>query len=472
MSRSFRRGELPTLVLVCILAIISGASLSTTGSPAGQTRAARASKGATAVAYECPMHPEVTSKRRGKCPKCGMTLRARSKSLQPTATTGDDSNTAPNPTARTQEIGIPTLRIPDAAVVDQNGRRFNFYTDLVKGKTVIINFIFTTCTNICPSLTATFRGLQQDLGERAGRDVQLISISVDPTTDVPERLKEYSARFKAGPGWTFVTGSKAEIDVLLKALGAMVATKTDHTPMVLIGNDDASYWTRTYGLSPRSALLKTVNEAVSRNRGLNQTIGASATPRSEGSARPIPPVPGGSEGNNSNAGSSSSGSGKYFPNHILLTQDNKPVHFYDDLLKGKVALINFLFTTCQGVCSPMTANLARVQSYLTEHLGREVVMISISVDPLTDTPKRLKTYADKFKIKPGWYFLTGKKENVEWVLYKLGGYVEDKQTHSGILIIGNEATGEWMKVHAMANPTEIASAVTKLLAAKSAKTNP
>jgi cytochrome oxidase Cu insertion factor (SCO1/SenC/PrrC family) len=99
-------------------------------------------------------------------------------------------------------------------------------------------------------------------------------------------------------------------------------------------------------------------------------------------------------------------------------------------------------------------------------------MVSISVDPLTDTPERLRTYADKFKVKPGWYFLTGKKENVDWVLYKLGGYVEDKQTHSGVLIIGNEATGEWMKVHAMANPTEIASAVTKLLAAKSAKTNP
>lgn len=165
----------------------------------------------------------------------------------------------------------------------------------------------------------------------------------------------------------------------------------------------------------------------------------------------------------------SSAGAKYFPNHVLITQDNKPVHFYNDLLKGKVALINFIFTTCQGVCAPMTANLARVQNYVSEQMGREVVIISISVDPQTDTPERLKAYAEKFKAKPGWYFLTGKKENIDWVLYKLGGYVEDKATHTSVLIVGNEATGEWMKVHAMANPSEIASAVTKLLAPKSVK---
>ena len=108
-----------------------------------------------------------------------------------------------------------SLRIPDATVYDQNGNKLKFYTDLVKGKTVAINFIFTTCTAICPSLTATFRRVQQELGDRVGQDVHLISVSVDPTTDVPERLKEYAAKFKAGPGWTFVTGDKVEIDSVL-----------------------------------------------------------------------------------------------------------------------------------------------------------------------------------------------------------------------------------------------------------------
>ena len=159
----------------------------------------------------------------------------------------------------------------------------------------------------------------------------------------------------------------------------------------------------------------------------------------------------------------SSASAKYFPNLVMRSQDGVSVHFYEDLLKGKVVLINFIFTTCQGVCSPMTANLARVQSYLAEHMDKEVVMISISVDPETDTPDVLRNYAAKFKTKPGWYFLTGEKRNVDWVLYKLGGYVEQKQQHNSLLIIGTEATGEWMKVNAMGSPSEIASLVTKLL---------
>src|SRR5262245_60823153 len=102
---------------------------------------------------------------------------------------------------------ISPTRIPDTPVRDQNGNWPNLYTEPVKGRTVAINFIFTTCTTICPSLTATFRKVQQDLAARAP-DVQLISVSVDPITDTPERLRDFAARFGAGPGWTFVTGEK------------------------------------------------------------------------------------------------------------------------------------------------------------------------------------------------------------------------------------------------------------------------
>ena len=91
------------------------------------------------------------------------------------------------------------------------------------------------------------------------------------------------------------------------------------------------------------------------------------------------------------------------------------------------------------------------------------MILSISVDPTVDTPDKLKRYADNFKARPGWYFLTGEKQNVDWVLYKLGGYVEDKMKHSGVLIIGNEATGEWVKTAALRNPAQIAEAVTALL---------
>jgi protein SCO1/2 len=154
-------------------------------------------------------------------------------------------------------------RIPDIPVRDQNGRPLKFYTDLVKGKTVVINVIFTTCTTICPSLTATLRRVQEGLAARAP-DVQLISISVDPTTDTPERLRDFATRFHAGPGWTFVTGDKADIDSLLGALGAAAVNASDHTPTILVSNDVTGYRTRTYGLSSPAALVKVVTEAASR----------------------------------------------------------------------------------------------------------------------------------------------------------------------------------------------------------------
>lgn len=406
-----------------------------------QPRTPHAAAKTAAVIYECPMHPEVTSKKRGKCPKCGMTFRVR-ENAPPVTANSDAGTAAPE---KSDGSVASNLRIPDALVVDQDGRKLKFYSDLVKDKTVAINFIFTTCTTICPTLTATFRRVQQNLGVRAGRDVHLISISVDPTTDVPERLKDYATKFKAGPGWTFVTGGKSEIDSLLKAFGALSATKNDHTPMVLIGNDPAAHWTRTYGAAAPSVLVKAIDEAAAKKGpAASSTAGSSAPAKSTGK----------------------SAAANYFPNNVLLTQDNKPVHFYDDMLKGKVVVISFIFTTCKGVCSPMTANLARAQDYLAEHVGRDVVMISLSVDPLTDTPAVLKAYADKFKVKPGWFFLTGEKKNVDWVLYKLGGYTADKEQHSSVLIIGNEATGEWMKIHAMAKPAAIADAVSKLLTSK------
>jgi cytochrome oxidase Cu insertion factor (SCO1/SenC/PrrC family) len=393
------------------------------------------------VSYVCPMHAEVTSNRPGRCPKCGMDLKAQSAAdSQKTSDAGAVEKT-------TGETNLK-LQIPDTTVYDQHGRKLNFYTDLVKGKTVAINFIFTTCQGICPTLAATFRRVQQSLGERVGQDIQLISISVDPTTDVPERLKDFSMKFKAGPGWAFVTGNKQEIDGLLSALGGYVSNKNDHTPLILIGNDEASFWTRTYGLSPATQIVNLVNDAASKSAGLSHV----ADGEQMMSERKM--------------NSPSETAASYFPNHVLLTQDNKPVHFYADLIKGKVVLINFLFTTCKGVCSPMTANLAKVQKYLGERVGSEVVMISLTVDPETDTPAVLKKYAESFKAQPGWYFLTGDKKTVDWVLYKLGGYVKDKEQHNSLLIIGNEATGEWMKVHAMSNPTEIAEAVTRMLAPK------
>ena len=105
--------------------------------------------------------------------------------------------------------------------------------------------------------------MQQEARTR-GLDVQLISVSVDPTVDTPQRLQEYAKRFKAESGWTFVTGDKAEIDSLLQVMGVAIANKNDHTPMVLIGNEVADSWTRTYGLSSPKTIVDLIESASSR----------------------------------------------------------------------------------------------------------------------------------------------------------------------------------------------------------------
>ena len=157
---------------------------------------------------------------------------------------------------------VPKMNIPDIEVLDQNGRKIHFYTDLVKGQTVVINFIFTTCTTICPPLGATFARVQKELGDKVGRDVRFISISVDPATDTPERLKAWGAKFHAGDGWTFVTGNKPQVDELLRVLGASSARREDHSPTVLIGNDAQGAWTRTYGLANTGQLVQIINDMM------------------------------------------------------------------------------------------------------------------------------------------------------------------------------------------------------------------
>jgi cytochrome oxidase Cu insertion factor (SCO1/SenC/PrrC family) len=170
---------------------------------------------------------------------------------------------ATEPKAAAEASSFSSMNIPDEQVLDQNGKELKFYSDLVKNKTVAINFIFTTCTAICPSLAATFRRVQQDAAAR-GVEVQLISVSVDPTTDTPERLRDFATKFKAGPNWTFVTGDKARIDSVLQALGASVANKTDHTPMILIGNEASDHWTRAYGLTSPVKIVDLLTDAAKR----------------------------------------------------------------------------------------------------------------------------------------------------------------------------------------------------------------
>jgi protein SCO1/2 len=150
---------------------------------------------------------------------------------------------------------------------------------------------------------------------------------------------------------------------------------------------------------------------------------------------------------------------KYFTDVELINQDGKKVRFYSDVLKGKTVVVNAFFTSCTSVCPPMNRNMEKIQEALGDRVGRDVFLVSMTVDPEVDTPARMKEYAQKFHAGPGWIFLTGKKENLDWALYKLGQYVEQKDDHKTIFIIGNEPTGLWKKAFGIANVAELVQVV-------------
>jgi len=166
---------------------------------------------------------------------------------------------------------------------------------------------------------------------------------------------------------------------------------------------------------------------------------------------------------NSGAAVQSPWGADYFPNVPLVTQDGKKVRFFDDLLRGKVVAINFVFTGCSASCPMETARLRQVQELLADRMGKDVFFYSISIDPDNDTPEVLKAYAAKFNVGPGWTFLTGRSQDVDLLRVKLGLYMpplkggKPSNDHDLSLVIGNQATGRWMKASPMENPEVLAT---------------
>ena len=163
-------------------------------------------------------------------------------------------------------VVISGLRIPDVELFDQNGKPVRFYSDVVKGRVVAINTIFTTCTTICPLMGANFAKLGKLLDRKDGK-LSLVSISIDPVVDTPERLKEWSGAFgQTGVEWTLLTGSKANVDTVLKALQVFTADKQDHAPIVLIGGDSAGDWARASALLPPTKLAELIQARLAAKK--------------------------------------------------------------------------------------------------------------------------------------------------------------------------------------------------------------
>lgn len=139
----------------------------------------------------------------------------------------------------------------------------------------------------------------------------------------------------------------------------------------------------------------------------------------------------------------------HFPNLPVVTQDGKEVRFYDDLIKGKIVVISFIFTRCTDLCPITTARLAQIEDKLGDAVGRDIFFYSISVDPVHDTPEKLKTYADAFGAGPGWRFLTGKLDDIRAINRRLGERMVSLSDHRNEIVLGNDATGEWQRDNAL-----------------------
>ncbi|HEX7286334.1 MAG TPA: SCO family protein [Candidatus Angelobacter sp.] len=178
--------------------------------------------------------------------------------------------------------------------------------------------------------------------------------------------------------------------------------------------------------------------------------GQAAAPETSRAGQPAPPQ------------SSAPWQGGYFPNVPVVSQDGQTFQFYDDLLKNKKVLIDFIYTRCTAVCPLQTAKLAQVQKLLGPRIGRDIFIYSISLDPEHDTPERLKAYAEKFHAGPGWLFLTGKKWDINTVRYKLGER-SDKENHGNTVRVGDVARGLWMRIPLTADTFYVATEVGKTL---------
>ncbi len=155
---------------------------------------------------------------------------------------------------------------------------------------------------------------------------------------------------------------------------------------------------------------------------------------------------------------------QHFPNVRLVTQDNKTVHFYDDVIKGRTVILQFMFANCEKACPLVTPNLAKVQRELMARGASEISIVSITVDPVHDTPQVLQHYAHMFNVQPGWRFLTGSKTDIDQIRRELGVWDPDEQQieHMNVLTIGRESTGQWIAIGGLSKPDDIVQTVLRL----------
>ncbi len=158
---------------------------------------------------------------------------------------------------------VEQYTVPDVVLVNQNGAKVRLKDLLQTDTPVVLDFIFGTCTTICPILSAGYVNLQHKLGPDS-RAIRLVSISIDPEHDTPKVMNAYLKRFRAKPGWDFLTGSREDIDKVMTAFGAYIQNKMSHYPLTLIRSPQDGSWIRLFGLMSTAEFMNEVQKVKNK----------------------------------------------------------------------------------------------------------------------------------------------------------------------------------------------------------------
>ena len=198
-------------------------------------------------------------------------------SLRPAAARDDDPHAAHRRAMQVPATaGDTQVTLPNVVLRDANGNAFKLRPETFRGKVVVVDFIFTRCTTICPALSTVMASVQRGLGERIGTDVLLISVSVDPANDTPQVMRAYAKRVGAGKHWLWLTGNTGDIARVLDAFGLSAGKPNDHPPLILVGDPARNRWQRWVGIPTPATIVDAAKAMVAQPRSAPMPSAATA----------------------------------------------------------------------------------------------------------------------------------------------------------------------------------------------------